>query len=213
MRFVKISHFYVDGVESKKCSKCHEIKELDDFGKRRTAADGLTYLCKSCKKEEQKKYIKTDSYKRSQKKSQDKYRKNNKNKAREYRRKYKETEKGREYIKKYKHSRRSRDKGLIYTLTPNDWRECVEYFGGSCAYCGDTKGKLEQEHIVPSSKGGHYTKQNIIPACRQCNLGKLDKDMVSWYTSHKDFDEKRFDKIVEWSNLNIDGDNQQISFL
>ena len=32
--------------------------------------------------------------------------------------------------------------------------------------------KLEQEHVIPLSKGGALTLHNIVPACRSCNSKK-----------------------------------------
>lgn len=47
----------------------------------------------------------------------------------------------------------------------------------TCAYCNRHKSmrELTFDHIVPSSKGGRTTWQNIITACTACNLAKGDK--------------------------------------
>lgn len=36
---------------SKKCSKCHEAKPFEDFGKNRTRRDGYQSACKACSNE------------------------------------------------------------------------------------------------------------------------------------------------------------------
>ena len=43
-----------------------------------------------------------------------------------------------------------------------------------CAYCGERKptGELTFDHIVPKSRGGRTTWQNIATACIGCNLKK-----------------------------------------
>lgn len=43
-----------------------------------------------------------------------------------------------------------------------------------CAYCGRTPPSvvLHVDHIVPVSKGGKNTQDNLITACFDCNLGK-----------------------------------------
>ena len=46
-----------------------------------------------------------------------------------------------------------------------------------CQFCG--RGivdgiELTLDHVVPKSKGGPYTKENLITACRDCNEGKWD---------------------------------------
>jgi 5-methylcytosine-specific restriction endonuclease McrA len=50
--------------------------------------------------------------------------------------------------------------------------------GFACAYCGDGK-NLTFDHVVPRSKGGRTTWENIVAACSPCNLkkgGRLLKD-------------------------------------
>lgn len=42
----------------------------------------------------------------------------------------------------------------------------------TCMYCGATDGKLEVDHIFPKSKGGTDNPDNLITACRSCNVGK-----------------------------------------
>ena len=41
----------------------------------------------------------------------------------------------------------------------------------TCQYCGK-KNDLTIDHIIPRSKGGRTTWQNVITACAQCNLAK-----------------------------------------
>jgi len=47
----------------------------------------------------------------------------------------------------------------------------------TCQYCGRTvkdKVKLHIDHIVPKSKGGNLSMENLITACFDCNEGKRD---------------------------------------
>lgn len=48
-------HFYVDGVECKKCNKCEEIKPLDEFHKHTSTSDKLDNRCKVCESKRPKK--------------------------------------------------------------------------------------------------------------------------------------------------------------
>ena len=64
---------------------------------------------------------------------------------------------------------------LPATLTEQDWMDILEEHNCSCAYCGTRKELLHQEHKVPLSRGGGYTKENIIPACPSCNSRKGTK--------------------------------------
>ena len=45
-----------------------------------------------------------------------------------------------------------------------------------CAYCGSqfTKSKLTRDHILPTSKGGPNTWENVVTSCRACNQKKDD---------------------------------------
>ncbi|MCG7393254.1 HNH endonuclease [Microvirga sp. ACRRW] len=44
----------------------------------------------------------------------------------------------------------------------------------SCQYCG-TREDLTFDHVVPRSKGGQTTWENVVAACAPCNLRKGDK--------------------------------------
>jgi hypothetical protein len=49
-----------------------------------------------------------------------------------------------------------------------------------CAYCG-AKENLQWEHIIPKSRGGPDTIDNMVQACRSCNLEKGNKGPFEWY--------------------------------
>jgi 5-methylcytosine-specific restriction endonuclease McrA len=42
-----------------------------------------------------------------------------------------------------------------------------------CQYCGDRAQTLD--HIVPRSRGGDHTWENVVAACRPCNVHKADR--------------------------------------
>lgn len=46
-----------------------------------------------------------------------------------------------------------------------------------CSYCGDSQGLIGIDRI-DSQKG--YNKNNCTPACKYCNLMKLDYDLDFW---------------------------------
>src|SRR4030081_941558 len=45
--------------------------------------------------------------------------------------------------------------------------------GFRCQYCG-TSGRLTVDHVVPRSKGGGSSWDNIVTSCAPCNLRKGD---------------------------------------
>jgi 5-methylcytosine-specific restriction endonuclease McrA len=44
----------------------------------------------------------------------------------------------------------------------------------SCQYCGATT-RLTIDHVLPRSKGGQDTWENLVVACSSCNVKKSDK--------------------------------------
>jgi 5-methylcytosine-specific restriction endonuclease McrA len=44
----------------------------------------------------------------------------------------------------------------------------------TCQYCGDRE-DLTFDHLIPRSKGGHTTWDNVVTACSPCNLRKGDR--------------------------------------
>jgi hypothetical protein len=46
--------------------------------------------------------------------------------------------------------------------------------GGKCVQCGATS-YLEYDHIIPFTKGGASTVNNVQILCRRCNLQKSDR--------------------------------------
>jgi 5-methylcytosine-specific restriction endonuclease McrA len=54
----------------------------------------------------------------------------------------------------------------------------------TCQYCG-TREDLTFDHVVPRSKGGQTTWENVVAACSPCNLKKgdrLPRDVEMWPT-------------------------------
>jgi 5-methylcytosine-specific restriction endonuclease McrA len=45
----------------------------------------------------------------------------------------------------------------------------------SCQYCGVERGSLTVDHVIPRSKGGLSTWENIVTCCAPCNRRKGDR--------------------------------------
>jgi len=64
----------------------------------------------------------------------------------------------------------------FHSMTPNRanviWRD-----QNKCQYCSkeDESQALTIDHVVPRSKGGKNTWQNLVTACKKCNQKKGDK--------------------------------------
>ena len=79
----------------------------------------------------------------------------------------------------YRHKRRLL-KAAHADLSKKQWLDLVASFGSKCAYCGQQT-KLGQEHLVPLSRGGSHTLENVVPACQPCNSKKCDRTPLEFF--------------------------------
>lgn len=47
----------------------------------------------------------------------------------------------------------------------------------SCQYCGKSGGSLTIDHVVPRSRGGRETWENMVVCCARCNNRKGDRKL------------------------------------
>lgn len=60
-------------------------------------------------------------------------------------------------------------------------REAVlERDGFACVYCGEAEGPLHCDHVIPYSRGGWTSLDNLVTACRRCNISKKDRTPDEW---------------------------------
>jgi len=45
----------------------------------------------------------------------------------------------------------------------------------TCQYCGKKCHDLTLDHVLPKSRGGDYSWENIVAACKECNQKKADR--------------------------------------
>ena len=84
-----------------------------------------------------------------------------------------------------------------HDLAPAQWAALVEAWGG-CAYCGAADRPLQKDCVLPISRGGRYTLDNVVPACASCNASKCNDEATSWMR-RKRLDEKVF--LVRWPEM------------
>lgn len=63
-------------------------------------------------------------------------------------------------------------------LTPAQWTT-IQAAWGACAYCG-ASGPWQKDCVLPLSRGGRYTLENVVPACRSCNASKSNDEVTGW---------------------------------
>ena len=209
----------------KHCSKCFEVLPMNKnyFGKDKRRPLGFRSECNGCRRDyhnenretinaknreygrKNREYLR-DYYKIYYKENREKvnlknrmYYKNNAERLKKYQKDFvrKNRQRYRNYNQNYYHKTRS----LISTFSPQSWQQCLTYFNHQCAYCGSTE-SLEQEHVIPVSRGGHYTPDNIIPACRSCNASKNNKIMQDWFTQHENYSVERMANILKYVQKN-----------
>lgn len=66
------------------------------------------------------------------------------------------------------------DAERVWKLPPVNRREVLRRDKYACQYCGNTK-KLTLDHVIPRSKGGKHSWDNVVIACESCNSRKSDR--------------------------------------
>ena len=86
--------------------------------------------------------------------------------------------------------RKRRMDSVDHDLTDQEWSAIKSAWGG-CAYCGATDRPLQRDCVLPLSRGGRYTLDNIAPACPACNASKCNDEVTGWLR-RKRLDERTF---------------------
>jgi len=83
--------------------------------------------------------------------------------------------------------------------TGNSWRRIRELVrerdGEACQYCGKTALAGEADHILPLSKGGSDTLDNLVWACSECNAQKKDMTLREWVKQCLGFQESNMPRL------------------
>lgn len=156
------------------CKRCYLAKwKSTPEQKKRHAERERERIKTPERKETRKRYVQTEEFKMSIRKSSIRYYEENKEVLREKNKQYRmnNIERIRHNINAYKTKRR----GLPATLTVDEWKQILKFYNNLCAYCGQESNILHKEHKIPVSRGGGYTRENIVPACPSCNSSKRSK--------------------------------------
>lgn len=204
----------------KKCNACKNEKPLDDYPKSGKSKDGRTGKCTPCTHERDRAYREAnkDKVRAKQRRYYEANREEIRAKGRAYTKVEPEAVKARRRESRrrwaaanpevrvlHQQRRRARAKETVSDFTNSQWTECVSYFNNECAYCGAEE-LLQQEHVIPLSKGGGYTVTNIIPACAKCNSSKRDTDLEEWFSSKDFYSEDKLEDIYSYlSEVEMNG--------
>lgn len=91
---------------------------------------------------------------------------------------------------RYAARRKRRMDAVEHDLSAEQWTALTAAWGG-CAYCGAAGVPLQRDCVLPISRGGRYTLDNIAPACASCNASKCNDEVTSWLR-RKRLDERAF---------------------
>jgi len=107
--------------------------------------------------------------------------------------------------------REAKKKNAVATLTPEQWLDTLDSFDNCCVYCGEKLVNVQQDHVIPVSAGGGYTKLNMLPACKSCNSSKHNHLLEEWYPRQPYFLESRLVKIHAWIGFDTKSNTQQLA--
>jgi 5-methylcytosine-specific restriction endonuclease McrA len=79
---------------------------------------------------------------------------------------------------------------LEHDLSVQQWTALLGVWGG-CAYCGAADTPLQRDCVLAVSRGGRYTLDNVVPACRSCNASKCNFEVTGWLRRRR-LDERAF---------------------
>jgi 5-methylcytosine-specific restriction endonuclease McrA len=91
---------------------------------------------------------------------------------------------------RYARRRQRRMARVEHDLSVEQW-EALKVGWGGCAYCGVAGQPLQKDCVLALSRGGRYTLDNIVPACRSCNASKCNDEVTGWLR-RKRLDERTF---------------------
>ncbi len=77
-----------------------------------------------------------------------------------------------------------------HDLTDTQWTDLKTAWVG-CAYCGMVADDLQRDCVLAISRGGRYTLENVVPACKSCNASKCNDEVTGWLR-RKRLDEAAF---------------------
>jgi len=118
------------------------------------------------------------------------------------------TQTGRFYYAKYQLKRCILETALENNYTTEDYQAALKFFGG-CAFCGTPKAP-RKDHLVAVFQCGDFIRQNVVPACQECDDSKGLKEYHDWMRNSNSTHslkrrgmvrpeiEKRIKMIEEW---------------
>jgi 5-methylcytosine-specific restriction endonuclease McrA len=179
------------------------LKDKSAFHKSSKSPDGLRWICKSCRKQQDQKYLTEEVKEKTRSRAKAWYQDNPdavKERARRWEkdnlervhllkkvwrglhpdkvlaRNQRYAEQHPDKILEKVHRRRAKKHGAIGGhFTNNEWLDLLGKYGHKCLCCGRTDVPLERDHVIPLGPPHSDEITNIQPLCRSCNSRKGNK--------------------------------------
>lgn len=177
-----------DGVPGKVCTGCHRSLPITTFSKHSGIKSGLQPKCKDCVRRQHRAwYLKNRQRKLEQNKAWDEANREQRalishqsyvrNRELNFARVRQRREDTPEIRAVYLANGKAKAAGVPGRLMVEEWIELKRRYCYTCLACGRSEPeiKLTMDHVIPLSKGGPNTIDNIQPLCVSCNCIKHRK--------------------------------------
>jgi hypothetical protein len=172
-------------ISEKTCTQCNQTKPIDQFMPEKTNSTGHTAWCIECL------YALNDEYREKNREKLRLYAKNyrieNQEACNQWQREFRKTPEGKIAGAIHHHRRKTRLLQTPATLTLEQWLKIIADQENECNICHKPFNKKRfphRDHIIPLTKGGGLTFENVQALCKSCNSKKynnLDKqNIVTW---------------------------------
>lgn len=164
----------------KKCTKCYQSKLITEFGNDNRHTDGKQSWCKECMRhyvtpnphpllsdDERKENHRIQALEYYYRNSGDVQKRNSK-----WKKEHPDAAKAIDFKAKFRRRARKEKVGGIFTKV--EFQSLCEGYGNICLCCRQQK-PLCADHVIPLSRGGSNSIENIQPLCRSCNCKKHSK--------------------------------------
>lgn len=180
--------------QSKTCSRCKQVKPIDEFGIHRKTSDGHYSQCLICHRQARAEYRKRQSKNIAIQQANNYQRNREKRIAYAMERIYADLPRHYNYVavsKKRNHlaiaadTRRRNAKRKSNGLFVISKKELQRLHRGPCFYCGATE-QITIDHVIAIARGGIDGIGNLVPACKSCNSQKRQLTIMEWRIKRRD---------------------------
>lgn len=161
-------------IEEKRCTKCGEVKPLEDFAVNK---DRVLNVCKACESERVLSYYKEfgNYYYRSR-----------------YRGMVRKAEEA-----GVEHDLTFEEFQSVIVADNPETKTCTYCGKTEAEELDDIGAALSIDHIIPISYSGYNTLFNITNACRSCNSSKSNRHVLDFYNRSDAFTEERLNVLIK----------------